>query len=344
MTGREKVNYVKWIKLSIAVPLSMVIARAFGLNYTSSAGIITLLTVQDTKKETLEISVKRMIAFLIMTALCLVVFRTVGYHIASYAVFLCPFLFLCFRMKLDAAITMNAVLASHYLADGQMNPAAIGNEAALLLIGAGMGVAVNLVMPENIKKIRSAQENIDAAMKRILERMSIYLCREDRSDYTGECFTQVDDLLVSMEKEAKIRMQNTFTKGDTYFLSYMQMRMRQCEKLKDIYTGIMQLTSVPVQAKALSIFLKEISESFHEKNNVEHLMESLAQMRSTYKISELPGDREEFENRAVLMQITRDLESFLRMKREFVENLTEEEEQKYWKDGKDSENGCREKK
>lgn len=337
MIGKEKVNYVKWIKLSLAVPISMVIAKVLGLDYASSAGIITLLTVQDTKKETLEISIKRIIAFLIMTVLCILIFRTVGYHIPSYALFLCPFLFLCLSLKLEAAITMNAVLASHYLAGGAMSLPVIGNEAAILLIGAGMGMAVNLVMPENLKKIRADQSSIDEAMKRILERMSIYLCREDRSDYTGECFAQVDKLLTSMEKEAKIRIQNTFTKGDTYFISYMEMRMRQCRVLKEIYTSIMQLTAVPVQAKALSIFLKEVSDSFHEENNVKKLMESLQEMRSTYKLSELPRSREEFENRAVLMQITRDLERFLKIKREFVEKLTEEEERKYWKDSKDSE-------
>lgn len=326
----KTVNYIKWMKLSIGVPTAMVVAGTFGLNYATSAGIITLLTVQDTKKETLTISVKRIIAFILMTVLCFGIFKTVGYHIPAYALFLCPFLFLCFCLKLDAAITMNAVLASHYLAGGDMNTGAIANEASIFLIGAGIGMAVNLFMPENIHKIRAEQEKIDGAMRQILKRMSIYLCREDKSDYTGECFAQVDRLLLSMEKEARLRIQNTFTKGDTYFINYMQMRMKQCEVLKDIYDSIKQLDFVPVQARALSQFLEQVSDSFHEKNNVEKLETDLQFMRGTYKISELPKDRQEFENRAILMQITRDLGRLLQIKKEFILNLTEEEQKKYW--------------
>lgn len=326
----HSINYLKWIKLSIGVPLAMLLASVLGLNFATSAGTIALLTVQDTKKETLSISIKRIIAFFIMTAICAIVFPIIGYSIKSFAVFLCPFLFLCFGLKLNAAVSMNVVLAGHYMAGGNMNLAAIGNEAAIFCIGAGMGMAVNLIMPENLRKIREEQARIDESMKAILEKMSIYLCKEDRSDYTGECFLQVNSLLLSMEKEAKLRIQNTFTKGDTYFISYMQMRMKQCEVLKNIYNSIKHLTSVPLQSLALSQFLKEISDSFHEKNNTESLFDSLRDMRSTYKISELPKSREEFENRAILMQITRDVGSFLEIKREFIQNLTEDEQQKYW--------------
>ncbi|MBQ7954658.1 MAG: hypothetical protein IJ282_02810 [Lachnospiraceae bacterium] len=330
--GKGRINYLKWIKLSIAAPLSMIIAGVLGLNYATSAATITLLTVQDTKKDTLEISIKRILAFAVMTGLCFLLFPLIGYNVLAYAAFLCIFLLLCYIAGLESGITMNAVLAGHYLGVGEMSLAAVGNEAAILFIGAGMGILANLIMPENLQKIRKDQRQIDGAMKRILERMSVYLCQEDRSDYTGECFEQVDKLLESMEREAKLRIRNTFTKGDTYFISYMQMRMRQCEVLKSVYGSIMQLTVIPMQAEILSRFLKEVSDSFHETNNAERLLESLAQMRSGFKISDLPKSREEFENRAVLMQIAKDLEQFLKIKSKFVAQLSKEEQQKYWTD------------
>ncbi len=327
---RSKINYLKWIKLSIAAPLAMIIAGALGLNYATSAATITLLTVQDTKKDTLEISVKRILAFGMMTLLCFVLYPLLGHNVLAYAVFLCIFMLLCYLSGLESGITMNAVLAGHYLAVGDMNIATVGNEAAILFLGAGMGMAANLIMPENLQKIRADQQRIDESMKKILERMSIYLCREDRSDYNGECFAQVNVLLQSMEKEARLRIRNTFTKGDTYFIAYMEMRMKQCEVLKSMYRSIMQLEAIPVQAEALSLFLREVSDSFQETNNAERLLEDLAAMRSTFKISELPKTREEFENRAILMQIVKDLEHLLLIKSEFVGNMTEEEKQKYW--------------
>lgn len=331
--GKNRINYLKWIKLSIAAPVAMIIAGALGLNYATSAATITLLTVQDTKKDTLEISIKRILAFGMMTLLCFILYPLIGHNVLAYAVFLCVFLLLCYITGLDSGITMNAVLAGHYLAVGEMTFSTVANEAAILFIGAGMGMVANLIMPENLKKIRADQRSIDEAMKKILERMSIYLCKEDKSDYTGECFGQVDNLLKSMEKEAQLRIRNTFTKGDTYYITYMQMRMKQCEVLKSIYRSIVQLGTVPIQAEALSLFLKEVSESFHETNNAERLLESLAGMRSTFKISELPKTREEFENRAVLMQIAKDLEQLLMIKRDFVLGMSEEEKRRYWNNG-----------
>ncbi len=326
----KNINYLKWMKLSVGVPFAMLLAGAFGLNFAMSAGTIAILTVQDTKKETLAISIKRIIAFLIMTTICMVVFPLLGYHVWAYAAFLCPFVFVCMGFKLDGAISMNAVLASHYLSSGNMGFAAVGNEAAIFCIGAGIGMAVNLIMPENLKKIREEQSKIDESMRKILNRMSFYICQEDKSEYTADCFIQLEELLFKMEKEAKLRIQNTFTKGDTYFISYMQMRMKQCEILKGIYTSIRELTTVPLQTKALSEFLEEVSSSLDEKNNVEQLSIYLQEMRSTYKISELPKNREEFENRSILMEITRDLGRFLQIKREFVDNLTSQEQEKYW--------------
>lgn len=326
----NRVNYFKWIKLSIAAPLSMIIAGGLGLNYATSAATITLLTVQDTKKDTLEISMKRILAFGVMTILCFVLYPLLGHNVFSYAAFLSVFLLLCYITGLEGGITMNAVLAGHYLAGDEMALSAVGNEAAILFIGAGMGMLSNLIMPENLKKIRDDQFKIDAAMKNILGRMSIHLCQEDRSTYTGECFDQVDILLKSMEKEAQIRIRNSFTKGDTYFISYMRMRMKQCEVLKSMYKSIMELSAVPVQAEAISMFLRKASDSFQETNNAEKLLLDLSEMRNAFKASELPKSRKEFENRAVLMQIAKDLEELLIIKRDFALNMTEEEKKKYW--------------
>lgn len=328
--GKGRINYWKWIKLSIAAPVAMIIAVSLELNYATSGATITLLTVQDTKKDTLEISIKRIIAFCMMTLLCSVLYPVMGHTVLAYAVFLCVFLLLCYMTGLEGGITMNAVLAGHYLAAGEMSLSAVGNEAAILFIGAGMGMAANLIMPENLKKIRESQKKIDESMKQILARMSVYLCETDRSSYTGECFKEVDELLKEMETEAQIRIRNTFSKEDTYFISYMQMRMKQCEVLKSIYRSIMELEVVPVQATALSLFLKDVSESFHETNNAERLLNDLAGMRETFKSSELPRERIEFENRAVLMQIVKDLQQLLMIKKEFAYNMSEEERQKYW--------------
>ena len=38
----------------------MILAERLGLNYSASAGVITLLSIQDTKKETIRVVVRRL--------------------------------------------------------------------------------------------------------------------------------------------------------------------------------------------------------------------------------------------------------------------------------------------
>ena len=47
------------IKMALAFFLAMTIAQCFGLQYTASAGIVGLLTIQNTRKETFQICLKR---------------------------------------------------------------------------------------------------------------------------------------------------------------------------------------------------------------------------------------------------------------------------------------------
>ena len=326
----EQIDFVRWIKLCVAVPVAMILAEAMGLSFSFSAGIITLLTVFGTRKETLAVAAKRILAFGIMLLLCKIIFEIAGCSIATYAVFLCVFIYVCYLLNMEIAISMNAVLATHFLSVGDVSAKMLLNESLLFIVGTGLGVLVNLIMPGNIQRVREKQKETDEKIRTILTRMSEHICKEDKTDYTGSCFAQLEDVLAGLKKEAFIRMQNTMAKEDAYFLKYMQMRNQQCEILKNIYASIKDMTYVPNEAQGISLLLKEIADSFHEMNNAVELSEHLENLWQAYKQGELPKDRDEFENRAALLQILRNLKLFLQKKQEFVKLLTEEEKQKYW--------------
>ena len=48
----KNINLIKVIKIAVGTGLAIFIADTFGLNYSVSAGMITLLSIQDTKKST----------------------------------------------------------------------------------------------------------------------------------------------------------------------------------------------------------------------------------------------------------------------------------------------------
>ena len=138
---------LKLIKIAVGSVAAIFIADMLGLGYSTAAGIITLLTIQDTSRETIVISIKRIAAFLLATALSYVIFHLFGYHVFSYGIFLFLFIACCIPLRLGEAVSVNAVLATHYLLEQDMSLPLIRNETMLLFIGTGIGVILNLYMP-----------------------------------------------------------------------------------------------------------------------------------------------------------------------------------------------------
>lgn len=320
----------KIIKIALGSVAAILLADALGLDYSASAGIITLLTIQDTTKETIAISVKRILAFLLAAVLAYAVFHLAGYRVLSYGIFLFLFVSCCKPLHLANAVSTNAVLVTHYLTEADMSLSRIGNEALLLCIGAGIGTLLNLYIPGKGKEIRAMQRILEEDLRNVLFRMAEYIRKEDKSDYTGACFDKLFSDIATGKKQAFAYMNNTFFQESEYFIDYMNMRGQQCFVLKEIYKKIVTIRTIPAQAEQISAFIYEIGASFAESNNAKALLEELSVLLLQMKESPLPVTREEFEDRALLYSILMDLDYFLQLKKDFSDALTKEQVRRYW--------------
>lgn len=313
----KKEDIIKLIKYVVGSVVAVLLAAALRIEFAYAAGIITLLTIQDTKKETVKIAAKRIVIFIIMTILSAAVFPLAGYHVWAFGVVLIPYLICCIALDMKEAIAPIAVLCTHYISAGSCNAGMILNEFLILVIGAGVGILLNMFMPGSRAKLVEYQRMVDDKMIHILKRMALYMERDNKSDYTGECFEELDKMLINLKKEALYYMNNHFLGENDYYYEYMQMRARQCSILKRVYSDIVRLTTTPQQVRALADFVERIAVEFAEENDVQGLLEELEALKESYTISELPKSREEFENRAMLYHIMEDLKVFLQIKREF---------------------------
>lgn len=321
---------MKIVKIAFGTALAIVLANLLSLVYSPSAGIITLLTIQDTTKETITISFKRLLAFCLATMLAFCIFGLLGFSPVSFGVFLLFFVSICYQFKLQDAIAMNAVLTTHFLIEQSMSFSLIRNEFSLFLIGAGIGTLLNLFMPSKIKQIRDTQATLEADLRRILLRMSEQIQKDSKKEDTSECFTSLDTHIQTGIKHAYANINNTFSQENQYFLNYMQMRKQQFQVLKNIYAKILSLDHIPSQANDISAFINHIAISLSETNNAYGLLLECSSLFEMYQNSELPTTRKEFESRAVLYMMLKDFEYFLKIKQEFAISLTEEQKIKFW--------------
>lgn len=320
----KNINIIFFLKTGIGSAAAILIANRLGLAYSASAGIITLLTIQTTKKETIFIAIKRILAFVVAVTIASIVFRNFGYTSIVFGGFVFLFVASCNILGLEDGIAMNAVLTTHFLIEQRMDMDFLINEVSILLIGMSIGVGLNLIMPKNKDKILKKQKQLEEQMKGTLRGIACIL-KEKEIRCMSKAYTlgfqELDELLDSLLKEAYEHADNRLLTDTKYLLSYLEMRKLQIAVLKNIVENIQQIHETVPEAHVISEYIEIISEFFHERNDVKDLLEELEQLYAFFRNEKLPTSRDEFENRAILFRILKDLEYFLELKQNFILKL-----------------------
>lgn len=326
MNGMSGINGIKWkerflasLKIAGAAVAAIAAAGELGLKYSATAGIITVLSIQNTKRETFKSAANRGLAFLCALALGAACFRILGYSLWGFAAYLLVFAMVCLWAGWREAIAMDSVLVTHFLAERSMAPGMLANEALLFLIGTGMGILVNLHLHRKDAEFARLAGEADSQIRGILRRMSLWLRRQDRSGYAPDCFGRLETALEEAGLCAAQNYNNAMRDRDTYELDYMKMRERQSVILREIYENIRRMGHLPPQAEQVAALLERIERDYHRDNTVEGLMGELEELLARMKEEKLPESREEFEARAILFYILMQIRGFLEVKRGFME-------------------------
>ncbi len=316
-------HLIKFGKLLTGAVVASYLASLIGLTYSYSAGIIALLSIQDTKKETLLTSGKRLLIFVAMTLLSVIIYPLMGYHLPAFAVILIPYLLICLFLNMKEAIAPIAVLCTHYISSQSCSLPMIGNELLILVIGAGTGILLNLFFTENKMLIRREQESIETQMRSVLLTMAKSVTCDSQKPESSALFSKLDSMLSELEHEATLYLNNHFSARNDYFFHYVRLRTIQCSLLKRIYVDISRLKMIPEQAVLISNYFQEIARVFHETNNADLLLAQLDTLYRHFDREALPVTRQEFENRALLFHILEDLKEFVELKQRFYQTHQE---------------------
>lgn len=327
-------NYFKILKIAIGTTFAILVAEIIGLQFSSSAGIITLLSIQDTRKDTIKIAGKRLVSFLVAVTSAYLCFGLFGYEVYVFGLFLLLFVSLSYLFGLLDGVAMNSVLTTHFLSNQIMDGPSIANEMGIFLIGVTVGIAINLFMLPEEAYIRKDMRQIEEDMKKIFLEMASMLRFEGKKKEAPAIFSPLKELIVEALKKAQTNQKNALFSDTSYYADYILMRKQQLTILQRVYYQIERLTDLTEQASTLARFFEDLADSFHEYNNSEALLVYLDAMLMKYELEELPKTRVEFENRALLYASIRDMEIFLQAKREFVVSLTEDEIRRYWNEEK----------
>ncbi len=309
---------INTIKITLAAVLAILCAKILKLDFAVSAGIVAILSVQPTKKETLRTALARLLAFVLALVISITLFNLLDFTVPVFFLYLLLFILVCQWRKWISAMAMDSVLISHFLSFGKTGPAEIKNEVLLFVLGVAFGILVNLLLHKKADYIEELKNQTDDKIKHALHRMALRIQNPALADYDGSCFVTLNQSIFTAKKQAEENYNNQFSKKDTFDSRYLEMREKQTKILYEMFKAAKSLGTVPDTATLLSDFLEKVSNEYHKDNDVKALLEELALIHDKMKSLPLPQTRTEFEDRANLFILMERLKEFLQMKHDFM--------------------------
>lgn len=316
------------IQISVAFMISIYTANFFELEYAFTAGVITLLSIQITKKQTIIIAIKRLVGYFIMTVLVLIIFNLIGYSLLSFGLFVLIFSIISTKLDISIGLVPNVVMASHFFLENTTSINFIFNETAIYFIGLFFALIVNLIIPNSKKQNKLRRKELDKHIKNMLIYISNFLSKnyeiEDKiSDkniykiYVNKEILKTKKYIDELEEEIIKEIENDLLSNNIYDLDYLKLRERQFNILSKVYENSIRLDKNIIQSNKISSFIDEIYTDYDEQNTALNLIKKARELSDYFKNAELPKSREEFENRAILFIIMEDLVEFLNEKYRF---------------------------
>lgn len=299
------------LKTVIGSVAAMFIAIHFGLLYATAAGIIAILSLQSTKKQSLRFAGKMIGSFLLALLIATLLFKFLGYTPLIFGLFLLIFIPLSVQLKVQEGLVVSAVLITQLLVEKTIEPSFILNQLSLVSIGVSIALLLNLYMPSFENQIKKEQEQIESTIKKILVDMSNSLRVQVVSIKEEELFTLLKSRLKRGREMAVKNFNNSFSSKNTYYITYMDIRLQQLHCLESMRKHFARLSITYTQTTMIADFTRKAAILIQESDMAEKLVEELSQLRQSFTTMELPQNREEFENRVMLYQFLNDLEEFL---------------------------------
>ena len=304
------------IKTAVGTAISILLAQQLGLDNFASAGILTILCIQVTKRRSLRTALDRFLACVLAMPFSALFFEGISYHPLVIGLMLFFFIPTIVMLKAPDGIVTSSVIVLHIYMAGKVTMAIFLNELGVISIGIGVALLINLYMPSVDKKLQDYVSEIEENFKIIFSEMVRYL-RIGDSNWDGKEITVGARLLDEAITLALQDVENHFLRDEDTYFHYFTMREKQFDIIERILPIVTSITHTVKQGHMIADFLEELSENIHSRNTAHIYLKKLREMKKTFEEMELPKTREEFEVRAALLQLVNEMKDYLIIKSTF---------------------------
>lgn len=304
------------LKTAVGAAIAIAIAQFFDLHFYTAAGILTILSVQPTKKKSLHAVYTRVVASMIGMALAYVFFEIFGYHAIVLGIMLLLFIPTIVSLGVSEGFVSSAVIMMHIYSQANFTVDLLYNELSLMAIGYSAGLVVNMYMPDIQAELDWYRREIESLYAKIFSEIAKYL-KEGDMLWDGYELVKAVEILNKAKALAFQDVENHLTRKENLYYVYFDMREQQLEIIERVLPKITALPVIVQQSNLVAVFMEELSENVHSGNTASHFREKLVEVKEEFAKMPLPNDHQTFLAMAALYQFIEEMDVYLAIKQSF---------------------------
>lgn len=312
---RFSIGY-RTLKTAVGVALAVAIGYYFQLDFYGSAAILTILCIQTTKKKSLHAVYTRVVASLVVLLLAYILFEWISYNALMLGVLILLLVPILVMLKVAAGFVSSAVILMHIYTVQHFTFDLLLNELAIMAIGYGVALAVNMNMPDNTRKMEQYRQQIENDYRVIFSEIVKYL-RNGDALWDGRELIHAAETLNKAKALAYLEVENHLTRKENLYYTYFDMRERQLEIIERVLPKVTTLPVIVEQSELVADFIQDLGEHVHSGNTASTYREKLDVVREEFASMPLPKDHETFRAMAGLYTFIEEMDEYLAIKQSF---------------------------
>lgn len=304
------------LKTAIGAAVAIAIAQYFDLQFFTAAGILTILSIQPTKRKSLHAVYTRIVSTFIGIAYAFIFFEIFGYSPVVLGIVMLLFIPTIVSLRVVEGFISSSVIMMHIYLTANFTVDLLINEFYLMAIGYGVGLVVNMYMPDIQQGLYIHREKMESLLKKILAEIAGYL-RDGDTLWDGHELIEAAKVVEAGKALAFQDVENHVTRKENTFYLYFDMRERQLEIIERVLPKITTLPVMTEQATLIAAFMEDLSEHVHSGNTASRFLEKLDKVKEEFAKMPLPNDYETFLAMAALYQFIEEMDEYLVIKQSF---------------------------
>lgn len=290
------------LKMIIGFTVAYLLGILFRIDYSYTAGVITVLSLALTKEAVLKQALARFTASIIGIGLGALIFFLLGYEIYTLIIVVIILTAVLYSFHLEIGTVLALVLISQEYLGG--HPSYALNALYVVLIGIGVAIVLNLYSPTPKKIIYRNEIKIDQQISQVFNLLALN---------DGVDFSPLKKAINDAKKDLILAKENRTFNDVEKRISYLGMRENQTLLLERVHKILLTIEASVYKDKILN-YLAKFVDNIGQVDNATRLLATLDDLHKEYDILPLPVTRKEFEERAELYHVLSELHAFLEAK------------------------------